>query len=115
MHALVRLFLMAGLTVLTATAAESTHPFWDGEESIEQYAKRAGLEPTKTIDLGNGVTMEFVLIPAGTFTMGTPEPRVVDGGQFAIQILSCLVVAVSSQLAEEFDVTYDGWGALVQK
>jgi formylglycine-generating enzyme required for sulfatase activity len=27
----------------------------------------------KTIDLGNGVCMEFVLIPAGTFNMGSPE------------------------------------------
>jgi formylglycine-generating enzyme required for sulfatase activity len=30
-------------------------------------------ESTKTIQLGNGVTMEFVLIPAGSFYMGSPD------------------------------------------
>jgi formylglycine-generating enzyme required for sulfatase activity len=36
----------------------------------------AGAGPTltgKTIDLGNGVSMEFVLVPAGSFDMGSPD------------------------------------------
>lgn len=35
----------------------------------------AAAEPEKelTLDLGEGVTMEFVLIPAGSFMMGSPE------------------------------------------
>jgi hypothetical protein len=48
---------------------------WDGTETVEQYARRAGLEPTKTLDLGNGVKLEMVLIPAGKFVMGTPKPE----------------------------------------
>jgi formylglycine-generating enzyme required for sulfatase activity len=50
-------------------------PVWDGQETIAQYALRAKLEPTKALDVGNGVKLEMVLIPAGTFTMGTPEPE----------------------------------------
>ena len=46
-------------------------PLWDGKESIADYAKRAKLEPTLTLDLG-GVKWEGLLIPAGTFVMGSP-------------------------------------------
>jgi len=60
-----------------SSAATVKHPWplWDGQESVAAYAKRAGLEPTQTLDLGNGATMEFVLIPAGRFVMGTPTPE----------------------------------------
>ena len=33
---------------------------WDGSETIEQYAKRTNLEPTRTLDLGTGIKMEMV-------------------------------------------------------
>src|SRR3954468_17165383 len=46
-------------------------PQWDGKESSAEYAQRAGLEPTLTLDLGGGVTWEGVLIPAGSFVMGS--------------------------------------------
>ena len=49
-------------------------PLWDGHESVDHYAQRVNLPPTKTLDLGNGVKLETVLIPAGKFIMGTPEP-----------------------------------------
>jgi len=72
----------AGL-LLAARAAEpadtqAAFPLWDGHESIEQYARRVNLPPTKTLDLGNGVNLDLVLIPAGKFIMGTPEPKPVD-------------------------------------
>ena len=57
-------------------AAEPAYPTWDGKESVAEYAKRAKLEPTLTLDLGDKVKWEGVLIPAGTFTMGSPKDEV---------------------------------------
>ncbi|MCY3018478.1 MAG: hypothetical protein NTW87_05540, partial [Planctomycetota bacterium] len=74
----------------SAFAAETPAPalpLWDGQESIEQYAKRANLPPTRTLDLGNGVNLELVLIPAGKFIMGTPEPTPVDEDGFRKNII----------------------------
>ena len=78
--------------LLAARAAEPTNaqapvPLWDGQETIEQYAKRANLPPTMTLDLGNGVNLDLVLIPAGKFIMGTPEPKPVDKEGFRKKII----------------------------
>jgi formylglycine-generating enzyme required for sulfatase activity/serine/threonine protein kinase len=45
-------------------------PLHDGKGPVADYAKRVGLPATETLDLGDGVKMEFVLIPAGEFMMG---------------------------------------------
>ena len=60
------------LFVASSVAAERSFPPWDGKETVADYAKRANLAPTLTLDLGGGVTWEGVLIPAGTFVMGSP-------------------------------------------
>jgi formylglycine-generating enzyme required for sulfatase activity len=65
-------FSLAGPAEKTPVEAKA-YPLWDGKESVAEYAKRAGLEPEMTLDLGDGVKMEFVLIPAGKFVMGSPE------------------------------------------
>jgi formylglycine-generating enzyme required for sulfatase activity len=54
-------------------SSEKVYPLWDGKESVADYAKRAGLEPTMALDLSDGVKVEFVLIPAGKFMMGSPK------------------------------------------
>jgi formylglycine-generating enzyme required for sulfatase activity len=62
---------LAALASLLAAPRAADFPLWDGKESVADYAKRANLEPTLTLDLG-GVTWEGVLIPAGAFVMGSP-------------------------------------------
>ena len=69
------------------TDKKLAYPLWDGQESVEQYAKKVHLPPTKTLDLGNGVKLELVLIPAGKFTMGTPEPASVDEVSFQNKVI----------------------------
>jgi formylglycine-generating enzyme required for sulfatase activity len=63
---------MKTLTLALLLVGSGGYPQWDGTESSAAYAKRAGLEPTLTLDLGGGVTWEGVLIPAGSFVMGSP-------------------------------------------
>ena len=72
---LLPLILIALAGSLVAGEATSTYPLWDGQVSVADYAKRVNLPPTKTLDLGGGVKMELMLIPAGRFMMGTPEPE----------------------------------------
>jgi hypothetical protein len=67
--------------------AGEQYPLWDGHESVADYAKRVNLPPTKTLELGNGIKMELVLIPAGRFIMGTSQPTPVDERAFQRQIL----------------------------
>lgn len=59
---------------LHAAEAPRAYPLWDGHESVAAYAQRVNLPPTKQLDLGNGVTLDLVLIPAGQFIMGSAEP-----------------------------------------
>jgi hypothetical protein len=43
--------LLLALLALFGTAAEpNAFPLWDGQETVEQYARRAKLEPTQTLD-----------------------------------------------------------------
>src|SRR4051812_35970054 len=69
--------LLAALlgTALAAEPGDAPFPQWDGKETVAEYARRAKLEPTLTLDLG-GVKWEGVLVPAGSFTMGSPPGEV---------------------------------------
>ncbi len=45
----------------TSAASEPApfYPLWDGVESVGDYAKKVNLPPTKTLDLGNGVKLDW--------------------------------------------------------
>jgi formylglycine-generating enzyme required for sulfatase activity len=64
--------LFVSSTLLIAADAPK-FPAWDGKETVTEYAKRVKLEPTLTLELGGGVKWEGMLIPAGTFDMGSPK------------------------------------------
>jgi formylglycine-generating enzyme required for sulfatase activity len=68
--------LVLGAARLCA-ADPNPYPAWDGKETVAEYAKSAQLDPTLTLDFGGDVKWEGVLIPAGTFVMGSPrgEPK----------------------------------------
>ncbi len=63
---------IVSLTLGTLSLSAADYPQWDGMETVASYAQRAGLEPLLTLDLGDGVHWEGVLIPAGSFVMGSP-------------------------------------------
>jgi formylglycine-generating enzyme required for sulfatase activity len=66
-----------------AKGAERFHP----QQPLQKITVSSGTEakvrylpPRFTVDLPGGVPMEFVVIPAGTFTMGTDDPvQLADG------------------------------------
>ncbi|HEY6167691.1 MAG TPA: formylglycine-generating enzyme family protein [Verrucomicrobiae bacterium] len=78
---------LAALLVTPALthAGDAPFPLWDGKETVAAYAKRAQLEPTLTLDLGGSVKWEGVLIPAGTFVMGSPPGEAKTEDQSALE------------------------------
>jgi formylglycine-generating enzyme required for sulfatase activity len=69
-------FALIFTTIIIASASfagdQLKYAQWDGKETIADYAKRTKLAPTLSLDFG-GVKWEGVLIPAGTFIMGSPK------------------------------------------
>jgi len=45
-------------------------PLWNGKETVADYAARTHIAPMTTLDLG-GRKLEMVLVPAGSFLMGS--------------------------------------------
>ena len=85
---LIFILALAGSLPAAESVPPSIHPLWDGIESVAAYAQKVNLPPTQSLDLGNGVKLDLVLIPAGKFMMGTPEPTPVDEVAFQNKILT---------------------------
>ncbi|OAI48671.1 hypothetical protein AYO44_06825 [Planctomycetaceae bacterium SCGC AG-212-F19] len=85
MNTLLRTAPLLLLPFFVMAADPATYPVWDGKETVAEYAKRAKLEPTLTLDLGGGVKWEGMLIPAGTFMMGSPPGEAKTEKESAIE------------------------------
>src|SRR5471030_1617783 len=96
-----------------SAAPAPPYPLWDGHESVTDYAKRVNLPPTKTLDLGNNIKLDLVLIPAGKFIMGTPAPEKpivgqimvgVSGGVLFVAVLLLLIRARMKRTRLQFSL-----------
>ncbi len=60
----------------------------------EETAKALGIPAAETLDLGNGVSLDLVLIPAGRFIMATPKPEEPEWAALARAIIKAQVMLV---------------------
>ncbi len=80
------------------------------EEKAVAGEVQSSLEQEKTIDLGNGVAMELVLIPAGSFYMGTPSS---EKSWLNCDPVSRLIQITRPFYMGKYEVTQGQWEAVM--
>jgi formylglycine-generating enzyme required for sulfatase activity len=83
-------------------------PF-DGNEA-ERKQKSIGVPSSRSFDLGNGVKLDLVLVPAGTFVMGDPEGQADEHPLAAVKIEKPYWmgrVEISNEQYSRFDSKHD--------
>jgi formylglycine-generating enzyme len=80
-----------------------------GATTTAVWAEPPATQPAKelTLDLGNKVTMKLVLIPAGKFTMGSPDTekdRVADEVQHEVTISKAFFMGATLVTVDQFAV-----------
>jgi formylglycine-generating enzyme required for sulfatase activity len=79
--------------------------WFDADEAKRRQAEAAaklGLPVEKSVDLGDGVKLELVLVPAGRFQMGSPVPEVGGGKQHWVVITHPFYMG-------RYEVTQEQW------
>ena len=85
---------------LHAEDSSKKYPLWDGKESVADYAKKIGLDASKVLDLGDGIKLEFVLVPPGTFMMGSPTTEAKRPGDDEVEKLHKVTITQPYYLAK---------------
>ncbi len=91
--------------------AESPFSASKAKELQRAWARHLGRKVVEEVDLGGGVTMEFVLIPPGKFQMGSPEDekdRDDDEDRHAVEITRPFYLG-------KYEVTQEQYEKLVDK
>jgi formylglycine-generating enzyme required for sulfatase activity len=116
MRALLRSSLSCGLLVLLVSLiARSDDPEpkplrapvkpEDAMKARAAWAKHLKVPERKTLDLGEGVTLELVLIPGGIFTMGAPATEkgaLADERPHEVEISRPFYLAVTETTQEQY-------------
>ena len=77
------------------------------------WARHLGRKVVEEVDLGGGVTMEFVLIPPGKFQMGSPKnekDRSDDEEQHEVEITRAFYLGKYEVTQEQYEKSADGLG-----
>jgi serine/threonine protein kinase len=97
---------------------DSTGPYGVRAEDVRRaqkaWAKYLGRDVEANVDIGNGVTMTFVLVPPGKFDMGSPPDEMGKNGRYHNESLHEVTLTEAFDLSK-YEVTQAQYQALTGK